>query len=90
MFDVKMKGKIYHSDTTGKNRLYSAGMTNGGGGGHLSKSQWAAKSFQDNGGMWQIIIGEAQPEIQEVSDTTNPEFWNGDCLASYYNIEPIN
>ena len=77
MFDVKMKGKIYHSDKTGKTRLYSAGMTNGGEeGGHLSKSQWASKSFQNDGGMWQAIIGEAQPAVQEVSGTTNPEFWN--------------
>ena len=60
-------------------------MTNGGGGGHLSKSQWAVKSFQNDGGMWQAIIGidEAHPAIQEALDTTTPEFWNMDCLVSY-------
>ena len=70
----------------GQVAMYLVAMTNGGGGGHLiNKSQWAIKSFQDNGGMWQAIIGidEAHPAIQRVSDTTPPEFWNGDCLASY-------
>ena len=90
MLDVKMKGKIYLLGKTDKTRSYSAGMTNGGGGGHLSKSQWAIKNFQNDGGMWQAIIGEAHPAIQEISDTTTPEFWNKDCLASYYNIQPMN
>ena len=69
----------------GQVAMYLVAMTNGGGGGHLSKSQWAIKSFQNDGGMWQAIMGidEAHPAIQEVSDTTTPEFWNMDCLTSY-------
>ena len=82
MLDVKMKGKIYLLGKTDKTRSYSAGMTNGGGGGHLSKSQWAIKSFQDDGGMWQAIIKQAHPAIQEVSGTTTSEFWNMDCLIA--------
>jgi len=88
MFDVKMKGKRY-LDKTDNKELYLAG-TNGGGGGHLNTSQWA-KSFQNYGGMWHpIAYEETHPITRKVSNTTTPEFWNRDCLASYYDIEPIN
>ena len=59
----------------GQVAMYLVAMTNGGGGGHLNKSQWATKSFQNDLVKWQAIMSEAHPAIQRVSDTTIPEFW---------------